>query len=76
TSAVGTVLIPAMVEDGYDSEFAAAVTASSSIIGPIIPPSIPMLVYSLVSDTSVGALFLAGAIPGILIGFALIFLNY
>lgn len=76
TSAVGTVLIPAMVDEGYDSEFAAAVTASSSIIGPIIPPSIPMLVYAFVSDTSVGALFLAGAIPGIVIGFSMIFLNY
>jgi C4-dicarboxylate transporter DctM subunit len=76
TSAVGTVLIPAMEEDGYSSEFAGAVTASSSIIGPIIPPSIPMLVYSLISDTSVGALFLAGAIPGILIGFAMMILNH
>lgn len=76
TSAVGTVLIPAMEEDGYSSEFAGAVTASSSIIGPIIPPSIPMLVYSLISDTSVGVLFLAGAIPGILIGFAMMILNH
>lgn len=75
TSAVGSVLIPAMRQDGYDIRFAAAVTASSSTMGPIIPPSIPMLVYALVSGASVGALFLAGLIPGLLIGLAMLGLN-
>lgn len=74
-SAVGSVLIPAMREDGYDLSFAAAVTASSSTMGPIIPPSIPMLVYALVSGVSVGALFLAGVVPGLLIGFTMMALN-
>jgi C4-dicarboxylate transporter DctM subunit len=75
TSAVGSVLIPAMKQDGYEPSFAAAVTASSSTMGPIIPPSIPMLVYAFVSGASVGALFLAGVIPGLLIGFTMIALN-
>ena len=74
-SAVGSVLIPAMREDGYDASFAAAVTASSSTMGPIIPPSIPMLVYALVSGASVGALFLAGVVPGLVIGFTMMTLN-
>ncbi|MDP3177493.1 MAG: TRAP transporter large permease subunit, partial [Spirochaetaceae bacterium] len=50
TSAIGSMLIPAMVEQGFDDDFSAAVTCSSSVIGPIIPPSIPMVVFSLVSS--------------------------
>lgn len=68
-SALGSILIPAMEKDGYETTFSAAVTASSSIIGPIIPPSIPMVIYPLVGGASVGGLFLAGMIPAILIGF-------
>jgi len=54
----------------YTASFAAALTAASSVIGPIIPPSIPMVIYALVSDTSIGYLFLGGVIPGLLIGIA------
>ncbi len=64
----GSVIIPAMKKDGYPPEFAAAVSASSSGIGPMIPPSSPMILYSAVTGTSLGALFLAGLIPGILLG--------
>ena len=71
TSAIGSILIPAMEKDGYSREFAAAVTAASSVIGPIIPPSIIMIIYAYVMKVSVAALFLAGIIPGILIGVGL-----
>lgn len=64
----GSVIIPAMKRDGYPPEFAAAVSASSSGIGPMIPPSSPMILYSAVTGTSLGALFLAGILPGILMG--------
>lgn len=69
-SAVGSVLIPAMEEDGYDRNFSAGITASSACVGPIIPPSIPMVIFGVTANTSIGALFLAGAIPGILLGLA------
>ena len=68
TSALGSVLIPQMEAKGYPRGFAAGVTVASSTMGMIIPPSIPMLMYAMVSGESVGALFLAGLIPGILIG--------
>ena len=61
---LGMVEIKAMKERGYPVDFAAAVTAASSIVGPIIPPSIPFLIYAYVSSTSVGRLFLAGIISG------------
>ena len=64
TSALGSILIPAMEKDGYTRRFAAAVTAASSIIGPIIPPSIIMIVYAYVMQVSVGGLFAAGFVPG------------
>ncbi|QCO55884.1 TRAP transporter large permease [Pseudorhodobacter turbinis] len=67
----GKILIPAMVREGYDRRFAIAITACSSVMGVIIPPSILMVVWGGVMQTSVGALFLAGAIPGIMIGLAL-----
>ena len=58
-----------MTKDGkYTPSFAAALTAASSVIGPIIPPSIPMVLYALVSDTSIGYLFLGGFVPGLLVG--------
>ncbi len=75
TAAVGTILIPAMEKEGYRSDFAAAVTVSSSIVGPLIPPSIPMLVYGIASNASIGALFLAGLTPGVVVGLALLALN-
>lgn len=67
----GKILIPAMVRQGYDPRFAVAITACSSVMGVIIPPSILMVVWGGVMSISVGALFLAGAIPGILIAGAL-----
>jgi len=67
----GKILIPAMVKEGYDARFAIAITACSSVMGVIIPPSILMVVWGGVMQVSVGALFLAGAVPGLLIGFAL-----
>lgn len=69
----GSILIPWQKREGYPAPFAAAVTASSSVIGVIIPPSIPMIVYAAVSGTSVAALFIAGILPGFLLGFALMF---
>lgn len=71
SAALGTVLIPGMKREGYDPRFAAALTAVSSVIGPIIPPSIAMIVYAVLSGTSVAALFLAGIVPGVLIGLGL-----
>jgi len=68
TSALGRVFIPEMESRGYPRDFAAAITAASSVIGPIIPPSIPVIIYALtVTGVSVPALFLAGFIPGILL---------
>ncbi|MGJ8610103.1 MAG: TRAP transporter large permease [Octadecabacter sp.] len=67
----GKILIPAMIKEGYDRRFAIAITACSSVMGVIIPPSILMIVWGGVMKTSVGALFLAGAVPGIMIGLAL-----
>ncbi|MEM1100638.1 MAG: TRAP transporter large permease [Pseudomonadota bacterium] len=71
TSALGSTLIPAMEKNGYTRRFAAAVTAASSVIGPIIPPSGIMIIYAYVMGESVAALFLAGIVPGILVGVGL-----
>lgn len=68
TASLGSLLIPAMHKEGYDLEFSCAVTASSSCIGPIIPPSMPMIIAGTLTGLSVGKLFLAGAVPGILMG--------
>ena len=76
TAAIGTILIPAMNKQGYDRGFSAAVTASSSVIGPIIPPSIPMLIYSSVMNVSVAAMFLGGMLPGILVGVSLMVISW
>ncbi len=73
---LGTVELEAMRKSGYDDEFSAAVTAASSTIGPIFPPSIPFVIYGGITDTSVGRLFLAGILPGILMMFALMILVY
>jgi tripartite ATP-independent transporter DctM subunit len=67
----GTIIIPAMKKDGYPGPFAAALTATSSGIGPLIPPSSPMILYAAVTGTSLGALFLAGVVPGILLGLSM-----
>ena len=71
TSALGSMLIPAMVKNGYTRRFATAVTAASSVIGPIIPPSGIMIIYAYVMEVSVAALFAGGIIPGVLVGFGL-----
>lgn len=68
TSALGSILIPSMQEQGYPPESSAGITVASSTMGMIIPPSTPMIVYSMISGASVGALFMAGAVPGVLIG--------
>ncbi|AZO93301.1 TRAP transporter large permease subunit [Iocasia frigidifontis] len=76
TSALGSILIPAMEEQGFEPEYSAAVTAASSVIGPIIPPSIIMVVFGSIMGLSVGSLFAAGIIPGIVIGLALMVMAY
>jgi tripartite ATP-independent transporter DctM subunit len=68
---VGSLEIRAMKKEGYDAETAAAITAASATIGPIIPPSLPMVIYGVSADVSIGGLFLAGVIPGLLMGVAL-----
>jgi len=73
---LGTIEIEAMKKDGYDPDFAGAVTAASSTIGPIIPPSIPMVVFAVFAETSVAALFAAGFVPGLLMGLSLMILVY
>ena len=69
TAAIGSVLIPEMEKKGYPRSFAASIAASSGELGAIIPPSIPMVVYALTANVSVGALFIAGILPGLLIAF-------
>lgn len=68
TSAVGGVLIPSMIKEGYSPAYSAAVTAASSCIGPIIPPSMLMVFYSITAEQSVATMFCAGVIPGIVLG--------
>jgi C4-dicarboxylate transporter DctM subunit len=75
-SAIGTVMVPGMVRAGYDKGFSAAVTAASSTMGPIIPPSIFMVIMGVTTGLSIGALFAAGIIPGLLIGFSMMGLSY
>lgn len=74
-SALSTLLVPAMEKEGYSRKFAAGLTAGSSLIGPIIPPSIFMILYSSLTNTSVGDLFLAGVIPGFVLASAFLLMN-
>ena len=76
TAGVGSVMIPAMEKEGYDTEFSAAVTVSSAVIGPIIPPSVPMILCAALASTSVGRMFLGGMIPGIFFGVFLMVVVY
>lgn len=71
-SGLGLMEIEAMRKEGYEDDFSCAVTAASATIGPVFPPSIPMVVYAMLSGASVGALFLAGMVPGILLGVVLL----
>ena len=76
TAAVGSILLPAMRRKGYDMRFAAALQAAGGAIGPVIPPSILMIVIGYVTGTSVAQLFLAGVVPGVLIGLSLMVVAY
>lgn len=71
TSAIGSMLVPAMEKNGYKRKFAAAITAASSVIGPIIPPSGIMIIYAYTMEVSVASLFAAGLVPGVLMGVGL-----
>jgi tripartite ATP-independent transporter DctM subunit len=75
-SALGKILIPSMAREGYGRSYAAAVTAASTVLGPIIPPSIIMVIYAYIMQINVAALFAAGCVPGLLIGLGLMFVNY
>ena len=75
-ASIGGVMIPGMKKAGYPADFSAAVTAASSTVGPIIPPSVPMIIVGALSGISVGQMFLAGAVPGILMGLAMMVTAY
>ena len=76
TAAVGSVLIPSMTKQGYNKNLAASIVAAGGSIGVIIPPSIPMIIYAFIANVSVGKMFIAGILPGILIGFSLMLVVY
>jgi len=71
-AAIGGIMVPTMIDDGYPAGFAAALVAAGGVIGCIIPPSIPFVNYGLITGVSVGDLFMSGFVPGVLMGFALI----
>ncbi|MDB4148985.1 TRAP transporter large permease [Amylibacter sp.] len=74
---IGKIIIEMMTKDNrYTRGYAAAITAASATIGPIIPPSIPMVLYALISKASIGSLFLAGILPGLIMGLVLMIMNY
>ncbi len=75
-ASLGAILIPAMEKEGYDTDFSCAVTASSSTIGPIIPPSLPMIIAATITGLSVTKLFIAGIIPGILLGVGMMIVSF
>lgn len=75
-ASIGSIMIPAMEKKGYDKDFSVAVTASSSTIGTMIPPSIPMVVFGVSAGVSVGKLFIGGIVPGILVALVLMFVTY
>ncbi|MCF4113170.1 MULTISPECIES: TRAP transporter large permease [Dethiosulfovibrio] len=75
-AAIGSILIPAMVRKGYDKSFATAVEASAGTLGVMIPPSIPMIIYGTLTGVSIGALFMGGILPGVLVGFSLMFVAW
>ncbi len=76
TASIGSIMIPAMKKEGYDSDFSCAITAASSTVGPIIPPSVPMIIAATLSGLTVGKLFLAGALPGLMLGVGLMVVTY
>lgn len=76
TAGVGKILIPSMIKQKYDRGTAVAVTAASSTVGVVIPPSIPMIIFAGLTNVSIGALFLGGIVPGVLIGLAMMIFVY
>lgn len=76
SASLGSVLIPGMKKSGYPGDFSAAITAASSTVGPMIPPSVPMIIVGALSGISVGQMFLAGAVPGIMLGVAMMITCY
>jgi tripartite ATP-independent transporter DctM subunit len=76
TAAIGGLLVPPMVKQKYPANYSAAITASSAVIGIIIPPSIPFILYGIITGTSIAKLFLAGIVPGIIVGLALMVTTY
>jgi C4-dicarboxylate transporter, DctM subunit len=76
TASIGSVMIPAMKKEGYETGFACAVTSSSSTIGPIIPPSLPMIIAGSLTGLSIGKLFLAGAVPGLMLAAGFMLVSY
>ena len=75
-SAIGSVLIPAMKKEKYDEHFTCAVIAAAAVIGPIIPPSLTFVIYSLATGVSIGGMFVAGIVPGVLVGLGLMAVAY
>lgn len=75
-ASIGGMMIPGMKKAGYPADFSAAVTAASSTVGPIIPPSVPMIIVGALSGISVGKMFMAGAVPGIMMGLAMMVTTY
>ncbi|MCQ8781526.1 TRAP transporter large permease [Mangrovibrevibacter kandeliae] len=75
-ASIGSVMIPGMRKAGYPADFSAALTAAASTVGPIIPPSVPMIIVGSMSGISVGQMFIAGAIPGVLLGLAMMVTTY
>lgn len=76
TAAIGGAILPGLVERGYGREWSVALMASSGVIGPIIPPSITMVIYGAMTGTSIAALFLGGFVPGVMIGVGLMIISY
>ncbi len=75
-TAIGSIMIPAMVEEGYETDFSAALSSVAATVGPIIPPSIPFVIFAAMGNVSVAALFLGGVVPGILLGLSLMIPTY
>jgi C4-dicarboxylate transporter DctM subunit len=76
SAGIGAILIPSMIKEGYEEDWAVGITAASSTVGPIIPPSVLMIVYASITQLSVGRLFLAGLFPGVFIGLSLLVVGY
>lgn len=75
-ASIGNIMIPAMKKEGYDPKYAVAISASSSLVGPIIPPSLPMIIVGTLTGLSVGKLFVAGILPGIMLGLGMMIIVY